>query len=65
VILSYLTPKEFMARVTTNKDLDSEATFKIALKVHYDEMPTSGNAKAFYESLVKSSGYVRIPGGGY
>ena len=66
VILSQLTPKEFMAWVDINMDLDVEETFKIALKVHYENMPLpDSTAKAFYESLRKSSGFVRIPGGEY
>jgi formylglycine-generating enzyme len=66
LVLSHLTPKAFMRHVSANNNQVSKDTFKLALKVHYDEtLPEGKTAQSYYESLRQTIGFVRIPGGEY
>jgi|SRR5579871_359738 len=66
-IINHLKPAQFLALAALNakNDAEFEASFRIALRVHYGEQPKADiSARAYYEELALS-GFVGIPGGVY
>ncbi|HXW53344.1 MAG TPA: SUMF1/EgtB/PvdO family nonheme iron enzyme [Myxococcota bacterium] len=66
MVIDNLTPKQFITLVKANNNENFEDAFRIALRIHYEEIPSDGvDPRAHYENLQKTSLFVRIPGGDY